>query len=263
MPEPTAGGSIRIEAGESEALGAGRRSRPCEMRRFVAARAAETHTLLFGNTSTQVLIPAVMSKPPYAPLKDFTGITILCSSPITIVVHHSVPARNLAELIAYAKTNPGKLSYGSAGAGTLTNLAGKLFKQLIGAPDIVHIPYHGSAPGLTDLASGQIPMIDEVYHLIKNTPKVTGFLGTNKKPLPISEAEATYILHQIQEGIERPKPLVSFEVGEQVYVSDGPFYSFNAIVEEVDHTRSRLKVAVSVFGRATPIELEFSQVQKV
>ena len=109
----------------------------------------------------------------------------------------------------------------------------------------------------------KVELTDEVYHLIKNTPKVTGFLGTHKKPLPISEAEAAYILHQIQEGIERPKPLVSFEVGEQVYVSDGPFSSFNAIVEEVDHTRSRLKVAVSIFGRATPIELEFSQVQKV
>jgi tripartite-type tricarboxylate transporter receptor subunit TctC len=125
----------------------------------VARAQADGHTLLLGNTSTQVLIPAVMSKPPYAPLKDFTGITILCNSPITIVVHHSVPAHNLAELIAYAKANPGKLSYGSAGAGTLTNLAGELFKQLIGAPDIVHIPYHGSAPGLTDLASGQIPMM--------------------------------------------------------------------------------------------------------
>jgi tripartite-type tricarboxylate transporter receptor subunit TctC len=125
----------------------------------VARAQADGHTLLLGNTSTQVLIPAVMSKPPYAPLKDFTSITILCNSPITIVVHHSVPAHNLAELIAYAKANPGKLSYGSAGAGTLTNLAGELFKQLIGAPDIVHIPYHGSAPGLTDLASGQIPMM--------------------------------------------------------------------------------------------------------
>jgi transcriptional antiterminator NusG len=109
----------------------------------------------------------------------------------------------------------------------------------------------------------KVELTDEAYHLIRNTPKVTGFLGTHKKALPISDAETPYILHQIQEGIERPKPLVSFEVGEQVYVSDGPFSSFNAIVEEVDHTRSRLKVAVSIFGRATPIELEFSQVQKV
>jgi tripartite-type tricarboxylate transporter receptor subunit TctC len=125
----------------------------------VARAQADGHTFLFGNTSTQVLIPAIMSNPPYDPLKDFVGIYILCNSPTSIVVHESVPARSLQELIAYAKANPGKLSYGSAGAGTLTNLAGELFKQLIGAPDIVHIPYKGSAPGVADLASGHIPMM--------------------------------------------------------------------------------------------------------
>src|SRR5207248_6762848 len=83
----------------------------------------------------------------------------LCLAPVVIVVHEQVPARTLQELIAYAKANPGKLSYGSAGAGTLTNLAGELFKELIGAPDIVHIPYKGSAPGVADLASGHIPMM--------------------------------------------------------------------------------------------------------
>jgi len=106
-------------------------------------------------------------------------------------------------------------------------------------------------------------LTDEAYHLIKNTPKVTGFLGTDKKPMPISDAEADRILHQVQEGIDRPKPSVSFEVGEQVRVSDGPFASFNGTVEEVDEGRSRVKVAVSIFGRATPVELEFGQVEKV
>src|SRR5262245_19015368 len=125
----------------------------------VARAQADGHTFLFGNTSTQVLIPAIMNNPPYDPLKDFVGVYILCNSPTSIVVHESVPARNLQELIAYAKANPGKLSYGSAGTGTMTNLAGELFKQLIGAPDIVHIPYKGAAPGVADLASGHIPMM--------------------------------------------------------------------------------------------------------
>ena len=109
----------------------------------------------------------------------------------------------------------------------------------------------------------KMELTDEAYHLIKNTPKVTGFLGTDKKPMPISDAEAERILHQVQEGIDRPKPSVSFEVGEQVRVSDGPFASFNGTVEEVDQGRSRVKVAVSIFGRATPVELEFGQVEKV
>src|SRR6266542_1594664 len=125
----------------------------------VARAQPDGHTFLFGNTSTQVLIPAIMHNPPYDPLRDFVGIYILCNAPTSIVVHESVPARSLAELIAYARANPGKLSYGSAGAGTLTNLAGELFKQLIGAPDIVHIPYKGSAPGVADLAAGHIPMM--------------------------------------------------------------------------------------------------------
>jgi len=109
----------------------------------------------------------------------------------------------------------------------------------------------------------KMAMTDEAYHLIKNTPKVTGFLGSDNRPMPISEGEALRILQQVQEGVERPKPSVSFEVGEQVRVADGPFASFNGLVEEVDEVRSRLKVAVSIFGRATPVELEYGQVEKV
>ena len=109
------------------------------------------HTLLFGNTSTQVLIPVIMPKPPYDPVKDFAGVYIMCLSPTCIVVHESVPARTLTEFVTYAKANPTKLSYGTAGTGTMTNLSGELFKHLIGAPEITHIPYKGAAPGVTDL----------------------------------------------------------------------------------------------------------------
>ena len=109
----------------------------------------------------------------------------------------------------------------------------------------------------------KMDLTDQAYHLIRNTPKVTGFLGADNKPSPISEKEATAILQQVQEGVEHPKPSVSFEVGEQVRVSDGPFASFNGVVEEVDEERARLKVEVSIFGRPTPVELEYGQVEKV
>ena len=105
-------------------------------------------------------------------------------------------------------------------------------------------------------------LTDEAFHLIKNTPKVTGFLGADNKPMPIADAEAERIINRIKDAPE-PRAAVSFEVGEQVRVSDGPFASFNGTVEEVDDSRSRLKVAVSIFGRATPVELEFTQVEKV
>ena len=109
----------------------------------------------------------------------------------------------------------------------------------------------------------KMEMNDDTWHLVKNSPKVTGFLGSHGRPTPISEAEAQHILHQVQEGIERPKPSVTFEIGEQVRVSDGPFASFNGMVEDVDEEKARLKVAVSIFGRSTPVELEYSQVEKL
>ncbi len=109
----------------------------------------------------------------------------------------------------------------------------------------------------------KMDMNDRAFLLIKNTPKVTGFLGADNKPQPISEAEAQRILNQVKDGVDRPKPSISFEIGEQVRVADGPFASFNGHVEEVDEERARLKVAVSIFGRATPVELEYGQVEKV
>ena len=104
---------------------------------------------------------------------------------------------------------------------------------------------------------------DDIYHLIKNTPKVTGFLGADKRPVTISDAEANRIKGQVADGVERPKASISFEIGESVRVADGPFASFNGTIEEIDEGRSRVKVAVSIFGRATPVKLEYTQVEKV
>ena len=109
----------------------------------------------------------------------------------------------------------------------------------------------------------KMELTDEAYHLIKNTPKVTGFLGSGSKPMPVSEKEVARIIGAIEEGVERPKPTIMFEIGEQVRVTDGPFASFNGSVEDVDEERQRLKVTVSIFGRATPVELEYGQVEKV
>ena len=110
----------------------------------------------------------------------------------------------------------------------------------------------------------KLDLDDNVWHLIKDTPKVSGFLGAGgNKPVPISEREAQRIMNQVQEGIDRPRPSVVYDIGEEIKVTDGPFASFNGIVEEIDEEKAKLKVSVSIFGRATPVELEYSQVEKV
>ena len=123
------------------------------------------YTLLFGDTSSQIIAPFLMLNPPYDPAKNFEAVCMIATSSTAIVVHSSVPAKTLAEFIPYAQANQKQLSYASAGTGTVTHLAGELFKQLIKAPDITHVPYRGAGPGLSDLVAGTVPMM---------TPNVTG-----------------------------------------------------------------------------------------
>jgi tripartite-type tricarboxylate transporter receptor subunit TctC len=130
------------------------------------------HTVLFGSASTMVLNEMTRKTLPYDPKKDFVPIAIFCVSTSSIVVNASVPVKNVKELIAYVKANAGKLSYGSAGTGTMSHLSGELFKQITGLKDIVHIPYKGAGPGIADIVSGHIPMM---------TPNVSGQILTLHK----------------------------------------------------------------------------------
>jgi tripartite-type tricarboxylate transporter receptor subunit TctC len=168
----------------------------------VARAQPDGHTILLGSTSTMVLNPMTMARVPYDAVKDFTPVAILCVSTTSIVVHASVPAKTLKEFIAYAKANAGKLSYGSAGTGTMSNLSGELFKQLAGLNDLVHIPYKGAGPGLTDLVSGHIPAM---------SPNITGQVlelhRTGKiRILAVNAAERLKAAPEIPTAIEEGLP---------------------------------------------------------
>ena len=168
----------------------------------VARAPGDGYTILLGSTSTMVLNPMTMAKVPYDPARDFVPIAMLAVSTTSIVVHPSVPATTLAELIDYAKANPGKLSYGSAGTGTMSNLSGELFKQLTGLNDLVHVPYKGAGPGISDLVSGHIPMM---------TPNVTGplleFHRTGRiRILAVNAAQRLVAAPEIPTAIEQGVP---------------------------------------------------------
>jgi transcriptional antiterminator NusG len=149
----------------------------------------------------------------------------------------------------------------------LKNMEDRILDVLVPTEEVVEIRKGAKVNSERKFFPGYIlvkmEMSDECWHVVKNTPRVSGFLGSRNTPQPISEAEVERIMKQMTDGIERPQTMIDFEVGEQIRVNDGPFASFIGVVEEVDAEKARLKVSVSIFGRYTPVELEFSQVEKV
>lgn len=143
----------------------------------------------------------------------------------------------------------------------------RIFDVLIPTEEVVEVKKGSKVSSERKFFPGYILvkmiMSDEAWHLVKDNPNVSGFLGSRNKPYPITEAEVQRIMTQMQEGVERPREVVNFEIGEQVRVCDGPFASFVGLVEEVDAEKARVKVSVSIFGRSTPVELEYSQVEKI
>ncbi|HQT66922.1 MAG: transcription termination/antitermination protein NusG [Rhodospirillales bacterium 20-60-12] len=146
-------------------------------------------------------------------------------------------------------------------------LAGQIDEVMVPAEEVVEIRRSQKINTERKFFPGYVlvkmELTDETWHLVRDIPKVTGFLGAKMKPSPISDAEADRMLRQAQEGTEHRRPAILFEVGEQVRVADGPFTSFNGIVEDVDEEKGRVKVSVSIFGRSTPVELEYGQVEKL
>ncbi len=149
----------------------------------------------------------------------------------------------------------------------LKKMEDKILEVIVPTEDIVEVKKGAKVNSERKFFPGYVlikmEMTDDCWHVVKNTPKVTGFLGSRNKPQPITETEAQRIITQMQDGVERPQTVVDYEVGEQIRVIDGPFASFVGLVEDVDAEKARLKVSVSIFGRSTPVELEFSQVEKI
>ena len=178
---------------------------------------ADGHTILLGTTSTMVLNPMTMARVPYDPAKDFLPVAILCVSTTSVAVHPSVPVKSLQELIAYVKANPNKLSYGSAGTGTLSNLSGELFKLLTGLGDLQHISYRGAGPGITDLVAGHIPIL---------TPNITAplleFHRTGKiRILAVNSAERLAAAPDIPTAIEEGLPNMIAQLFLGIFVHAG------------------------------------------